>query len=1679
MEIETKADLSALHASLAEWKNKLLQLDGRNRLIFFKTHDSNGRTKSNYVRIDASNLDDFYHSLCDAEEGLKFPYAEPRRSKGAKRSHFDVVLALDAQEDETPTEPADEVHVRPGDINVLDIEALRLQRVLRALKAQNKEYVDEQGISVLYLAFGFLRWEEKDKEGYAPLLLVSCKLESDSLKDSIRLKVDADDLLINTTLKEKLRTLGYTLPEFDAESESIASYLDKCNLSLCKESDWKIESNIYLSTFSFAKLAMWEDLDRFTKGDFSTPALLALSGAELIIQNEAEMNSIIESESDADFAGALLDDNLDATKQFLVLPADYSQILAVEAARSGNHLIIHGPPGTGKSQTIANLIATSMADGKTVLFVSEKNAALDVVKRRLESTGLGNFCIDLHGNRASKDAFYEQLRKSIDDERSSDKYKFDDTKLSAYRNNLNQFARALHKKREPLNVSVYEMHGEYAKLKDEINLLIDWSNPKYLPDQLDQSSFNKIRDLAEKLSKRTEQFKRNDDSPWIPLKNTVSEFRAQDNIQHVLNMLLTALNALASITKEQAKLRAPEAPQNVTTARSLLSYLKLIQDCPGIPKHWLNTIAIDRVRKAALESQKQYEDLLALRKKIKTYFAEDVPLCDFDDFLRKLEFVKANGESLEEILRSNWQTRIVRNSKKLSNLVFRIEQEIHEFENCIFQIREELGISLPMNKEETESAVEDLRAVLNLTNLPINWFEPSNHRDIEKSLALGSTLSEQLLKAESVLFADYNEDILTKVSKELKVRFVTDYSGVLSSLIKGKQLKSDLDIFNVEHKSYRRHRKDEVLPIIDRALDVKRHREEWQKAEPFFRTNLADLYRHRDTDWMALSEFFKKAKSLQNSKIDVSKLFEVVKNKSKLQSVESTLDSILKHQTSIEEAFSQLTEGAVSALDRPLNKLREQCESIYPHISTICETIECWMPSDKLGDSIDGLIQIARDSRDFLYAKNKLFARKETLQKELGSRFKEEDTDWNEVYSSLDWTETFLKEITFSLNAAVEEELSKNSDLEVAASVFEIVSGRLLDFERASQKLKELFDITKLSWTDWDSVCFEKQIQWANELLSQINEVPGWIEYKRICDEFAAELGPETLVTIREETDDAGRIPKIVMRKLVSDWLEYVYKNEQVLRDFSCPDQEDLLAKFREQDQLLWPKAAQEQIKSRVYSRYPSRQGTICDSELPSLRNEIGKRRKRLPIRKALDKLPNLIKTLKPCFFMSPLSVSQHLPEIKTGDAPQFDVLIFDEASQIFPEDAVPAIARSRQIIVVGDEKQMPPTGFFRSADSRSWEEFENDEEAVENALADTESILSAFKKFIGRGVFERYLKVHYRSKHDSLIEFSNYHFYEKKLLVFPSPTLDSDHLGIADVFVENGTFGDSGRKVNKAEALRTVELVFEHMRTRPDNESLGVVALSISQADLILRLVQERALNENDLAHRFNEEAAEPFFVKNLEKVQGDERDHIIFCVGYGPTPGTGKVQNRFGPIISPMGPRRLNVAITRARKKMTLVRSLQASDITAQSDGARLLRRFIEYAHNPRKHFEQQIDIDPDAEPDSPFEEAVKNALESKGYKVRCQVGVSGYRIDLAIVSEDNKSFELGIECDGAQYHSSPAARDRDWLRQSILEELGWTIHRIWSSSWIKNPELEIEKLEVALAKARQLRTHPAVPL
>jgi len=339
----------------------------------------------------------------------------------------------------------------------------------------------------------------------------------------------------------------------------------------------------------------------------------------------------------------------------------------------------------------------------------------------------------------------------------------------------------------------------------------------------------------------------------------------------------------------------------------------------------------------------------------------------------------------------------------------------------------------------------------------------------------------------------------------------------------------------------------------------------------------------------------------------------------------------------------------------------------------------------------------------------------------------------------------------------------------------------------------------------------------------------------------------------------------------------------------------------------------------------------------------------------------------------------------------------------------------------------------------------------------------------VGRGFNEAHLNVHYRSKDESLIRFSNHYYYNDRLLTFPASGIKDPWSGIHDLYVPDGRYDAGAGRNNLIEAQRVVDLVFEHFRTRPFGESLGVVALSRAQSDLIERLIEERRILEHDVDARFKEKPGEIFFIKNLENVQGDERDHMIISIGYGPTVESGAVPNRFGPLNTEGGERRLNVVISRARQRVDVVHSLKASDIRSEQEGARLLRRYLEYATNPTQALEGQITVNPNSESESPFEEAVEYALVKKGYKVERQIGVAGYRIDLAILSEDGSKYDIGIECDGFTYHSTPAARDRDWLRQQVLEGLGWKLHRVWSTAWVRNPAAELDRIEAALHLAR----------
>ena len=458
--------------------------------------------------------------------------------------------------------------------------------------------------------------------------------------------------------------------------------------------------------------------------------------------------------------------------------------------------------------------------------------------------------------------------------------------------------------------------------------------------------------------------------------------------------------------------------------------------------------------------------------------------------------------------------------------------------------------------------------------------------------------------------------------------------------------------------------------------------------------------------------------------------------------------------------------------------------------------------------------------------------------------------------------------------------------------------------------------------------------------------------------------------------------------------------------------------------------------------------------ETALVKKEAAKKRRHLSVRQLFAQAPHVLTALRPCWTMSPVLAAEMIPLNRQ----LFDVVIFDEASQIPPAEAIGSLARASQAVVAGDSRQLPPTSFF----GRDSVGDEDDDDDVVALTADIESLLDASAALLR----DKMLQWHYRSRDDRLIAFSNSYIYGGSLTAFPGAIVDSP---ISHCLVPfRPITGATGTRSNPDEVEKVVDLVLEHAREMP-NETLGVIAFGQHHADNIENALMRRLgdLNDYSLDEFFSETNEERFFVKNIERVQGDERDVIILSVGYHKD-ANGNLPYRFGPILQEGGERRLNVAVTRARSRVTLVSSFSHRDMDpgrSSAKGAELLRQYLEYAASGGKELGAGVsDV-----PLNPFELSIKEGLERRGIPVTAQYGVSGYRIDFACAHpEEPGQMVLAVEADGASYHSSHTARDRDRLRQQVLEGKGWRFHRIWSTAWFRDREAELDKAEEAWKEA-----------
>lgn len=735
-----------------------------------------------------------------------------------------------------------------------------------------------------------------------------------------------------------------------------------------------------------------------------------------------------------------------------------------------------------------------------------------------------------------------------------------------------------------------------------------------------------------------------------------------------------------------------------------------------------------------------------------------------------------------------------------------------------------------------------------------------------------------------------------------------------------------------------------------------------------------------------------------------------------------------------------------------------------------------WLGQKRIVKLLQGMaapgVTIAKDQvKSHLSAMLDLQAEERTFREKgavvlplLGSSIRsEEQGDWDAADAACAWLlevdQTLLEAFGAENAAQVKARLAER--LATGRSGMQAHQDQLLRVVRIGQEIAADEEaIGRLLQADWISLTAEatgtehwyrfmqeKAKQWS----SHMDQLRDWSAWRRIREQ-AAEAGLQPLIASYEEGQiTTGEIEGAFDRGLYRACANYIIARNEQLGAFSGQLFEEAIKRFKEADQRFAELTRQE-IAARLSARVPQiTKEAAQSSEAGMLQRAIRSGGRAMSIRKLFEGIPNLLPRLTPCMLMSPISVAQYLDPKHA----KFDLVIFDEASQVPTAQAVGALARGTQAVIVGDPKQLPPTSFFSKSSG--------DAEDEEEVLQDMESIL---EDCLSLGMPQRHLTWHYRSRHESLIAFSNAHYYENKLMTFPSP---DEPVSSVTWFPIEGYYDRGRTKQNRAEGEAVIAEIARRLKHPGKRQSMGVVTFSSIQQTLIEDMLDEAFAREPEL-ERLAAELPEPIFIKNLENVQGDERDVILFSVGYGPD-ASGKVNLNFGPLNREGGWRRLNVAVSRAREEMLVFSTLrahhlQASRISAQ--GVLGLRSFLEYAEKgkhalPAGEQAKQIPLV------SHVHRGIAEKLRQRGYETDLYVGTSGYRIDIGVRHpERGEQYVLGILMDGPMYRNADTARDRDILREQVLRQLGWKLYRLWTPDWWENADKVVDGIVAAIQRA-----------
>lgn len=1526
-----------------------------------------------------------------------------------------------------------------------------LESVLERIADDARLAEQETGLSTLFMVFGFLEWCEKEgsKKLFAPLMLLPVKLEKRKGargKIIFSLSAMAESAESNLSLQTKVqREFARQIPDLETsedEAGSVEAYFAKVSEAIEGLKGWHVRRWLTLGHFAFGRFAMYADL---APGNWAShPVTDSLVGS---IVSGTELSGDAGSSLFTPPEDYPIDEpEIEKLAPILIHDADASQHSALVDAMKSKNLVIQGPPGTGKSQTITNIIANVLAADKTVLFLAEKQAALEVVKRRLVKAGLGDFCLELHSEKATPRLVVESLKQRMTlglGRKGAANTSWDPT-WGENRQEIASYVNALHAPEED-GQTPFNLIWRSLRARSQIGPAIHEMRSIALPDTLlvgghafeaAQGSISLYGDLATRFAAT---YSLPQLSPWSRL--TFHQDRRPNTailVEDLAHLKRVADDVAA--TAAQVKALGPTSFEDLARLVALNELLghdvpddALIDAVRNLePAAVADLIAIQQQRwnlEAQLAGREWSADITAHETTQILSLEAVADIAELD--------AMAPGELFD------WAAKHATAADAICKAFDKLAPAI-----------EILGDPESMPSSSPLAIMLAAKTASMLDQGTRGWFAWLASTPAGALLAAATEWSDVM--AEEARWRGRfparmgawptRDELLTAADIAAKGSFgrlfgsLTGDSKILAAILQRLGITPGVRVPPEDLRGLGQH-----VQAISAFLNNRKHQQLfgslWDGLEtPVERIASVDegrtsalakveeapggkaiAERVRSLDaagLMALGQEFERCRAAVSEIGDHKNLLDE----------QSVADKIVSLRTSKISATTILALDPNRKLERFDRSLEELAAAVQ--LRSQLRDVEARLAAHPLKDKADQLISNA----DGIELTQQALTWIESVRSNVAT------SPGVEALTSIGAAKIRheLRLAAPQLGSGLEKLKERTADLAtnhgVAGLVTTIPEGLIDQLQTLIPRRDELSDYLALH---------DQRLDLArgglDPLLTKAEEL----------DVAPAQLGELFSGLVAQKRADTAKQASAALNRAAG------YRIEARRENFAERDRRKLDAdRQRVKDNLLvrMPPAG---------NRYGSRK-TWTEMEL--LSNEFGKEKRFVPVRDAMQRAGRAVQALAPCFMMSPLSLAKFLP----ARGLSFDVLVIDEASQMRPEDALGGLLRAKQLIVVGDQKQLPPTDFF----SRSGEPVPVADDEGDFEDLDDESILEACQKTFRE---TRLLRWHYRSRCESLISFSNREFYKSELISFPMAKPGSFSVDLIRV---NGQY--QARR-NQAEALAISEEAILFMRHHAEDPvetipTLGIVAVNSDQRDLIFEEIRRLGADDPfvELYREKVAERGEQLFVKNLENVQGDERDFILISMTYGPKPGAVVVAQRFGPINGKQGHRRLNVLFSRARTRIGLFTSFGSADIKPQetsSEGVHILKRYLEYAETRGQTAGRTLGPNPDSD----FEVEVADRLRAKGFEVDYQIGVSGFKIDLGIRHPDHpERYLAGVECDGAAYHSSKSARDRDRLREEVLSGLGWRLLRVWSTDWFDNADLQTQRL---VDRLEELRRAPVV--